>query len=107
MLKLAGRYYRTIPMDDPQYVTETLELDPRKTVLIGMHCWNIGCEDGPDMDRMYWVGMGFPHTTVEAGRIMREHIRPAIGCRPAGGSHRLPRRGRVHCAPAPGGPGGR
>lgn len=78
MLKLQGRYYRTIPIDKSCYKTEVLELDPKKTALIGMHCWNIGCEDGPEVDLNYFVGIGFPEATKEAGRIMKECIRPAM-----------------------------
>jgi nicotinamidase-related amidase len=78
MLQLEGRYYRTIPLDRPSYETELLELDPQRTALVVMHCWNIGCECGPAIDLNYWVGIGFPQTTREAGRIMREQIRPAM-----------------------------
>jgi nicotinamidase-related amidase len=78
MLKLTGRYYRTIPIDNPGFETETIELDPARTAFIGMHCWNIGCPDGPAINNNYWVGMGFPQTSHEAERIMRECIRPAM-----------------------------
>lgn len=78
MFKLTGRYYRTIPITDPGYAYEDLELDPVRTTLIAMHCWNIGCEDGPEIDKDYWVGMGFQVTYRETERIMREHIRPAM-----------------------------
>jgi len=78
MLRLTGRYYQTIPMDQAGYVEETLELDPARTALVALHCWNIGCEDGPAIDNRYWVGMGFPETMAEAERIMRDVIRPAL-----------------------------
>lgn len=78
LLEIVGRYYRTVPIDEPGYVYESLKLDPRKTALIGMHCWNIGCEDGPPIDPRFWVGMGFRVAHVEAARIMRERIRPAM-----------------------------
>jgi len=44
MLRLTGRYYRTIPIDETGYETETVELDPARTAFIGMHCWDIGWE---------------------------------------------------------------
>jgi nicotinamidase-related amidase len=78
MLLLKGRYYRTIPIDKPCYETELLELDANKTALVVMHCWNIGCEDGPPIDVNYYIGMGFPEATKEAARIMKECIRPAM-----------------------------
>ena len=77
-LVLTGRYYRTIPIDTPGYEEETLELDADKTTFVGLHCWNIGCPDGPPVDRSFWVGMGFPATSEEAYRIMERYIRPAM-----------------------------
>jgi nicotinamidase-related amidase len=78
MLGLVGRYYRTVPVTEPGYVYEDLELEPSATALVAMHCWNIGCGDGPPIDPDYWVGMGFPVAHREAARIMRERIRPAM-----------------------------
>jgi len=78
MLHLTGRYYRTIPHHQAGYVEETIELAKEKTALVVMHCWNIGCADGPAVDPNYWVGMGFQETIQEAERIMRERIRPAM-----------------------------
>jgi nicotinamidase-related amidase len=77
-LNLVGRYYRPIPLDAAGYETEALELDPRKTALLAMHCWNIGCPDGPPIDRNFFVGMGSLESAREAGRIMQECIRPAM-----------------------------
>lgn len=77
-LRLPGRYYKTIPMDQAGYQTETLDLDPGRTALVAMHCWNIGSPDGPPVDVNYFVGMGFPRTSVEAARIMREAVAPAM-----------------------------
>ena len=85
MLKLTGRRYRTIPLTDMRYVSEPWELDPMKTALVAMHCWNIGCEGGPPLDPNYCVGMASYEATSEAGRIIRECIRPAMdACRHAG-----------------------
>jgi nicotinamidase-related amidase len=78
MLKLTGRYYRTIPITDPGYVYEEIEILESRTALVAMHCWNIGCEGGPEIDPNFWVGMGFPVAHREAERIMRERIRPAM-----------------------------
>ena len=78
MLRLTGRYYRTIPIDKTGCETEAVELDPERTAFIGMHCWNIGCEDGPEIDPDFCVGMGYYETFREAERIMRECIRPAM-----------------------------
>ncbi len=78
MLSLVGRYYRTVPLTRPGYVCEDLKLQPSETALVAMHCWNIGCEDGPRIDPDYWVGMGFPIAHREAAHIMKERIRPAM-----------------------------
>jgi nicotinamidase-related amidase len=78
MLRLPGRYYRTLPIDDTGYETEMLELAVEKTAFIAMHCWDIGCEGGPEVDPQYCVGMGFVENFAEAERIMVEVIRPAM-----------------------------
>ena len=67
-----------MPIDRPGYEQVTLSLPVDKTALVGMHCWNIGCSDGPPVDVNYCVGMGWPQSTEEAGRIMAEVIRPAM-----------------------------
>ena len=78
MLRLKGRYYRTIPITDPGYQEEDLELEVCETALVAMHCWNIGCECGPPIDPNFWVGMGFPVAYEEAERIIIEMIKPAM-----------------------------
>ena len=78
LLRLRGRFYRCIPMDRPGLAEEGVELDADKTALIGMHCWNIGCPDGPALDNAYCVGMGFPRTCEAAYRIMQDRILPAV-----------------------------
>lgn len=77
-LELAARYYRGLPIDRPGYEDVTLALCVEHTALVGMHCWNIGCPDGPPVDVDFCVGMGWPQSTQEAGRIMVEIIRPAM-----------------------------
>ncbi len=77
-LTLPGRYYRAIPLDQCAYETEPFELDPARTALIALHCWNIGCEDGPPVDINYLVGMGSLESFRLAGEIMRNKIRPAM-----------------------------
>lgn len=77
-LRLKTRYYRARPTDQSSYEEEVFRLRVDRTALIGMHCWNIGCPDGPPLDVNYCVGMGWPEAAAEAGRIMREVIRPAM-----------------------------
>jgi len=77
-MRLKTRYYRALPIDSPGYEEEIFELPVEKTALVGMHCWNIGCPDGPPADVDFCVGMGWPQSTKEAGRIMRQVIRPAM-----------------------------
>lgn len=84
-LHLKTRYYRALPVDRPGYEDVVLDLPAAETALVGMHCWNIGCPDGPDVDVDFCVGMGWPQATGEAGRIMAEVIRPAMDlCRDKG-----------------------
>ena len=78
MLRLIGRYFKSIPINKTGYETEPIELDPARTTFIGMHCWNIGCEGGPPVDPNFCVGMGYYETFREAERIMKECIRPAM-----------------------------
>jgi len=85
LLRLTARFYRTIPLNQQGLEEETVKLDPRKTALVGMHCWNIGCPDGPAVDDDYYVGMGLRETTEEAGRIMRERMLPAMEAARAAG----------------------
>jgi len=72
------RYYRARPIDMPGYEYECLELPLEKTALVVMHCWNIGCPDGPAVDPNYCVGMGWQSATDEAYRMMSEVIRPTL-----------------------------
>jgi len=78
VLALDARYYRALPIDAPGYEQETLSLPVASTALVGMHCWNIGCPDGPAVDVDYCVGAGWPQSTQAAARIMAEVIRPAM-----------------------------
>jgi nicotinamidase-related amidase len=77
-LKFNARYYRARPIDSPGYEQVTFDLPVAQTALVGMHCWNIGCPDGPPLDMDYCVDMGWPQATAEACRIMGEIIRPAM-----------------------------
>ena len=72
------RYYRARPVNNPGHEQEIFELPLEKTALVAMHCWNIGCPDGPAEDTSFCVGMGWPQATREAGRIMAETIRPVM-----------------------------
>jgi nicotinamidase-related amidase len=78
VLRLNARYFRSIPLDDTGYETHAVELDPAATAFVAMHCWNIGCEGGPEIDPNYCVGMGYYESVREADRIIRECIRPAM-----------------------------
>lgn len=75
---LPARYYRALPTDKPGYEPVTFELSLEKTAFVGMHCWNIGCPDGPPVNYDYCVGMGWPQAGAESYRIMVEVIRPAM-----------------------------
>ena len=75
---LKAQYYRALPIDQPGREAVELDIDVARTALIGMHCWNIGCPDGPDVNVDYCVGMGWPQSTDEAARIMADVIRPSM-----------------------------
>ena len=77
-IRIKTRYYRALPVDTAGHEEQHFELPLDKTALVGMHCWNIGCPDGPVEDVNFCVGMGWPQATREAGRIMAEVIRPAM-----------------------------
>ncbi len=78
VLRLDARYYRALPIDKSGFEDVTFELPVDKAAFVGMHCWNIGCPDGPPVDVNYCVDMGWPQATTEACRIMVDAIRPAM-----------------------------
>jgi nicotinamidase-related amidase len=78
MLRLTGRYFRTIPIDNTGYQTESIALDPARTAFVAMHCWDIGCEGGPAIDPRFCVGMGYYESFREAERMINECIAPAM-----------------------------
>lgn len=77
-ISLSAQYYRALPIDNPGHEPITFTLSLSQTALMGMHCWNIGCPDGPAIDVNYCVGMGWPQATQEAARIMSDVIRPSM-----------------------------
>jgi nicotinamidase-related amidase len=85
ILKLTGRYYRTIPIDSAGYAEEALDLDAAQTAFVSLHCWDIGCPGGPPIDPDFCVGMGHRVSLEEAYRIMRDYIRPAMDAARAAG----------------------
>ena len=85
VLKLKGRYYRTIPIDSAGYAEEELNLDAGRTAFVSLHCWDIGCPGGPPIDPNFCVGMGHRVSLEEAYRIMRDVIRPAMDAARAAG----------------------
>lgn len=77
-LTLPTRYYRTRPIDKMGYETEVLDLDPERTALVVLHCWDIGCEGGPAIDPDFYVGVGTLDSYREADRMLHDCIRPAM-----------------------------
>ena len=77
-IHLPVRYYRALPIDQPGLEYDCFEVSVKRVALIGMHCWNIGCPEGPPIDTQYCVGMGWPQAAKEAYRMMVEVIRPAM-----------------------------
>lgn len=77
-LRLTGRHFWMRPIDQMRYEEKPWRLEVAKTALVGLHCWNIGCEDGPAVDPAYAVGMASRESFAEADRIMREKIAPAM-----------------------------
>lgn len=77
-IRLNGRYYRRVPIDNAGYAEEELELEAEKTALISLHCWDIGCPGGPPVDERFCVGMGYKENFEEGYRIICEYVRPAL-----------------------------
>ena len=77
-LKLKTRHYRALPIDKAGYAEDVFELPVERTALIGLHCWNVGLPDGPEIDVNYVTGMGWPQAIEESWRVMKEVIRPAM-----------------------------
>jgi len=79
LLKLKGRYYRTIPMDSAGYAEQKLELEAARTAFVSLHCWDIGCPGGPEVaPQRFCVGMGHRDTLDAAYSVMRDFVRPAL-----------------------------
>ena len=78
LLKLMGRYYQTVPCDNPSLLEEPLELDADKTTVAVIHPWNVAFPGGPAFDPNYAVGFAFPFAFAESYRICREVIKPAV-----------------------------
>jgi nicotinamidase-related amidase len=76
VLRLTERYCRCHPTDDsmPGPVEEPIELDPRSTAFVSLHCWNIGFPDGPAAPLDYWVFMG----SLENHRLCVDVVNDAI-----------------------------
>jgi len=85
ILRLTGRYYRTVPQDAAGYAQEELALDAGHTAFIPLHCWDIGCPGGPATDPQFCVGMGHHTTLAAAYEVMRDYIRPALDAARAAG----------------------
>lgn len=78
MLEMTGQWYRWTPMTNAGFETESISLDPHKTAIVGMHCWNIGCPDGPAVDPNFAVGMVFDFNARVCEQIMVERMAPAF-----------------------------
>ncbi len=46
-IEFAARCCRALPTGRAGYEEERFRLPAARTALVGMHCWNIGCPDGP------------------------------------------------------------
>lgn len=78
-LSLPVRFYSGAPAASPRgLLRETWELDPRRTALIELHCWNIGFPDGPAVPADYWVFMGSLQNHERMVPIVREIIAPLL-----------------------------
>ena len=77
-IRLTGRFHRGVPLDRAGFGEETLDLDADKTALVALHCWNIGCLDGPAVDNAFRVGMGSAELLEAGYRVMCDRILPAM-----------------------------
>jgi len=79
ILRLPVRQYIAVPSANPRgLVTQTRELPVADTVLIELHCWNVGVPGGLPVPDDYWVFMGSQQNHERAARIMAEVIAPCL-----------------------------
>src|ERR1041385_7464257 len=78
-IELPVRHYCGVPAADPKgLLTESLSLDPARTALIDLHCWNFGFPGAPPVPDDYWVFMGSTQTHERMVGIVTEVIAPLL-----------------------------
>lgn len=78
-LDLPVRHYRAVPSHAPRGpVTTTWRLDPARTALIELHCWNVGVPEGLPVPEDYWVFMGSAQNHERAAGVVTQVIAPLL-----------------------------
>jgi nicotinamidase-related amidase len=78
-LALPVRHYCAVPSRHPRgLVTTTWQLDPARTALIELHCWNVGVPEGLPVPEEFWVFMGSPQNHDRAAGIVTGVIAPLL-----------------------------
>jgi nicotinamidase-related amidase len=86
-MQLTSRYFCAHPSDVsmPGVTYDEVDLDPRQTAFIELHCWNVGFSDGPPPPREYWVDMGSIENHEIGSEIVYNRIKPALDASRAAG----------------------
>ena len=96
MLELPVQFYRSYPIDPTAehpalghlgLARKDLELDEQRTVVAGMHLWNIGEPGGPDVtpDGPDWAITKLYDFYRDAGKALKDKIRPVFEATRAAG----------------------
>lgn len=85
-LELPVTFYRGVPSAAPEgRVTENWSLDPGRTALIELHCWNVGLPGEVPVPADYWVFMGSLQNHERMVPIVTEVIPPLLEAARAAG----------------------
>ena len=77
--RIKARRFLFLPAENPPMETEEdLDLDADRTTLIALHCWDVGCEEGPPVHPKYAVGMCLPENIRLGEEIMKNEILPLV-----------------------------
>jgi nicotinamidase-related amidase len=78
-IELPVRHYRGVPASRPEgLATTTWTLDPARTALIELHCWNFGFPGAPPVPEEYWVFMGSTQNHDRMLGVVTQVIAPLL-----------------------------
>jgi nicotinamidase-related amidase len=78
-IELPVRCYCAVPSRHPKgLVTSSWTLDVARTVLVELHCWNVGFPGAPPVPEEYWVFMGSPQNHDRMVGVVSQVIGPLL-----------------------------